>query len=69
MKRMSTPASVRCSTCVRRCATVRALRELVIERLLVLLLAILAGAIYFLKPFPPRHLSMAAGSAGAMAIP
>ena len=44
----------------------RALRELVIEQriLVLLLLAIIAGAVYFLKPFPPRHLSMAAGSSG-----
>lgn len=43
----------------------RALRELVIEqRLLVLLLvAIIACSFYYLKPFPPRHLAMAAGSA------
>ena len=43
----------------------QALRELVIEqRLLVLMLVvILAGSFYYLKPFPPRHLSMAAGSA------
>lgn len=43
----------------------QALRELVIEqRLLVLVLvAILACAVYYLKPFPPHRLSMAAGSA------
>lgn len=44
----------------------QALRELVIEqRLLVLLLvAIIGASIYYLKPFPPRHLAMAAGSPG-----
>ena len=44
----------------------RALRELVIEhRLLVLLLlAIIACSFVYLKPFPPRHLAMAAGSSG-----
>ena len=43
----------------------QALRELVVEqRLLVLVVvAILACSFYYLKPFPPRHLSMAAGSA------
>ena len=43
----------------------QALRELVIEqRLLVLMLVVvLAGSFYYLKPFPPHHLSMAAGSA------
>ena len=43
----------------------QALRELVVEqRLLVLMLVVvLAGSFYYLKPFPPRHLSMAAGSA------
>jgi len=43
----------------------QALRELVVEqRLLVLILvAILACAFYYLKPFPPHSLSMAAGSA------
>ena len=44
----------------------RALRELVIEQrlLVLLLLAIIGCSVYFLKPFPPRHLSMAAGSSG-----
>ena len=44
---------------------VRALRELIVEQrlLVMLLLIVIAGTIFFLKPFPPRHLAMAAGSA------